>query len=89
VFLDADHAYEGVRRDLENWFPRVKRRGVLGGHDYLHAAFPDVRRAAEDFFREQELPLQVLGTSFFVTKPSPRWLHAATRAYQRLVSASP
>jgi len=86
VFLDADHAYEAVRRDLEAWFPKVKRRGVLGGHDYLHAAFPAVRRAADEFFREQELPLQIHGTSFLAIKPSPRWLNASLRVYRRLLS---
>jgi hypothetical protein len=85
VFLDADHEYEAVRRDLEAWFPKVKRRGVLGGHDYLHANFPGVRRAADEFFGEQELPLQIHGTSFLVIKPSPRWLSAAMRAYRRLI----
>jgi hypothetical protein len=85
VFLDADHSYEAVRRDLQCWFPKVKRRGVLGGHDYLHADFPGVRRAADEFFAQEELPLQLHGTSFLVTKPSPRWLNAALRAYRRLV----
>jgi hypothetical protein len=88
VFLDADHDYQAVRRDLEAWFPKVKRRGLLGGHDYLHPDFPGVRRAADEFFMEQELPLQIHGTSFLATKPSPRWLHAALRAYRRLVHAS-
>jgi hypothetical protein len=88
VFLDADHAYEAVRRDLAAWFPKVKRRGVLGGHDYLNADFPDVRRAADAFFREQELPLQIHGTSFLAVKPSPRWLNAALRGYRRLAPAA-
>lgn len=85
VFLDADHGYEAVDRDLQAWFPKVKRRGVLGGHDYLNADFPDVRRAADDFFQQQQLPLQIHGTSFLVVKPSPRWLNASFRAYRRLV----
>lgn len=84
VFLDADHGYEAVRRDLQAWFPKIKRRGVLGGHDYLHADFPGVRRAADEFFREQNLPVQIHGTSFLATKPSPRWLNVALRAYRRL-----
>lgn len=88
VFLDADHGYEAVRCDLEVWFPKVKRRGVLGGHDYLNPAFPSVRRAADEFFIQQRLPVQVHGTSFLVTKPSPRWLNAALRAYRRLVPTS-
>ncbi len=85
VFLDADHGYEAVRRDLQCWFPKVKRRGVLGGHDYSNTDFPGVRRAVDEFFTEQRLPLQLNGTSFVATKPSPRWLNAAARAYRRLV----
>lgn len=88
VFLDADHGYQAVRRDLQCWFPKVKRRGFLGGHDYLNPNFPGVRRAVDEFFTEQELPLQINGTSFLATKPSPRWLNAAMRAYRRLVPVS-
>ena len=35
VYIDADHTYEGVRDDLEAWWPKVKPGGVLGGHDYI------------------------------------------------------
>lgn len=34
VFLDADHSYEGVQEDIRAWFPKVKRGGWIGGHDY-------------------------------------------------------
>lgn len=34
VFLDADHTYEGVTEDLRAWWPKVRRGGWLGGHDY-------------------------------------------------------
>ena len=88
VFLDADRGYEGVRRDLEEWFPKIKRRGVLGGHDYLNKDFPDVRRAVDSFFEEQDLPLQTHGTSFLSIKPSPRWPNAARRIHRRLVSVA-
>ena len=36
VFLDADHSYEGVRRDLQVLRGRVKSGGVLMFHDYYH-----------------------------------------------------
>lgn len=32
VFIDADHAKEAVRRDIENWLPKCKR--FIAGHDY-------------------------------------------------------
>jgi len=35
AYNDADHSYEGVRGDLEAWWPKIKPGGVLGGHDYI------------------------------------------------------
>lgn len=35
VFLDADHSYEGVRRDLDLLEPRVPGGGLVLLHDYL------------------------------------------------------
>lgn len=33
VFLDADHRYDYVKRDIQNWLPKVKKGGLLCGHD--------------------------------------------------------
>lgn len=33
-FVDADHSPEGVRRDLDAWWPKIVEGGILGGHDY-------------------------------------------------------
>jgi beta-1,4-mannosyl-glycoprotein beta-1,4-N-acetylglucosaminyltransferase len=33
VFIDADHAYESVLQDIQDWWPKVKRGGLLAGHD--------------------------------------------------------
>lgn len=34
VFLDADHSYEGIVRDLAAWVPKVRPGGLVMGHDY-------------------------------------------------------
>lgn len=34
VFIDADHAEEQVRADIQAWSPIVKGGGTLAGHDY-------------------------------------------------------
>ena len=34
VYIDADHTYEAVKQDISAWYPKVKRGGVLSGHDY-------------------------------------------------------
>lgn len=34
VFIDADHKYDSVRRDLGCWMNKVKHGGVICGHDF-------------------------------------------------------
>jgi len=36
VFIDAGHDYESVKKDLISWLPKVKKSGVIAGHDYYH-----------------------------------------------------
>jgi hypothetical protein len=35
VYIDANHAYDYVKQDIELWYRKVKRGGYLCGHDYL------------------------------------------------------
>ncbi|MDA1120875.1 MAG: class I SAM-dependent methyltransferase [Bacteroidetes bacterium] len=34
VYLDANHSYEGVLRDLNAWTPKLKKGAIMAGHDY-------------------------------------------------------
>ena len=34
VYIDGDHSYKGVKRDLELVYPKVKNGGYIMGHDY-------------------------------------------------------
>lgn len=33
VFLDADHRYIHIKKDIEIWLPKLKKGGLLCGHD--------------------------------------------------------
>jgi hypothetical protein len=35
VYIDADHSYEGVVKDIEAWWPKVKKGGLFCGDDYI------------------------------------------------------
>lgn len=35
VYIDANHSYEYVKKDIELWYPKVRKGGILSGHDYL------------------------------------------------------
>lgn len=55
VFIDAGHDYNAVRSDLQSWFPKLRRGGTIGGHDWNHPNYPDVKRAVQEFFDGQEI----------------------------------
>lgn len=48
VYIDADHSYEGVFKDLTVWFPKVVEGGIIAGHDYLARQY-GVNLAVQDF----------------------------------------
>ena len=35
VFIDADHSYESVKKDIDAWWDKVNPGGILCGHDYM------------------------------------------------------
>jgi hypothetical protein len=55
VFLDLSTRYEDVKTDLICWYPKIKKTGFIGGHDYDTAAFPEIKKAVLDFFRDKHL----------------------------------
>lgn len=63
VYLDAQHHYEAVRNDIATWLPKLKKGGVLGGHDYLDGRLPSgeygVKRAVTEFSSERNWPVVV------------------------------
>ena len=49
VYLDGDHAYEAVLKDLEAWYPKLKKFGVMCGDDYGHPSGLGVIEAVYEF----------------------------------------
>jgi len=41
VYIDANHRYDFVKRDLEMWFPKVRKGGIFAGHDYFRMNWYD------------------------------------------------
>lgn len=50
VFIDANHEKEAVLEDAVAWSAKVKRGGIIAGHDLDHVQFPGVREAVESLY---------------------------------------
>jgi hypothetical protein len=35
IYIDGNHAYDYVKKDIEIWYPKVKKGGLISGHDYI------------------------------------------------------
>jgi glycosyltransferase involved in cell wall biosynthesis len=63
IYLDANHEYSHVLRDLAAWVPKVKAGGVVAGHDFINDVLTiggvptviGVKRAVREFFAGQEV----------------------------------
>ena len=42
LFLDGDHRYNEVKKDIIAWLPKIKIGGIFSGHDFH---YPSVNRA--------------------------------------------
>lgn len=70
IYIDGDHTYEGVNKDLMNTFSKVKINGILSGDDY--GVFEDinfgVRKAIDEFCLKNNLKLNTNGSLWWIIK---------------------
>lgn len=75
VFIDGNHAEAFVRRDLEAWAPKIRRGGILAGHDYNEVTanrFSRVKAAVDAYVTAHAIePWWILTAD---AKPSFLWV---------------
>ena len=64
VFIDASHEYKDVIKDLKAWYPKIKKGGYIGGHDF-NLFYPGVVIAVKEFLGYD---YEVLGNSYLHRK---------------------
>lgn len=72
-FIDGSHGYEQVKRDIKNYWPKLKIGGILLGHDYSgHPLHRGVVRATEETFGKRLKRLE--NSRIFMVKKKTRRL---------------
>ena len=66
VYLDGNHEKPHVKADAESWWPKIKRGGVMGGHDFDH---PGVLNAVAEFAVANGLEIHAEATCWWIFKP--------------------
>ena len=58
VFIDADHSYQSVKNDIQEWSKKVRHGGIVSGHDYLLGRQTvQVIQAVDEYIKENNLTL--------------------------------
>lgn len=71
VYIDGNHDYKFVKKDIELYYPKVKPGGVIGGHNF-DIVFNDVCKAVIEFAEKNNLEMQGFEDDWWVVKPSLR-----------------
>ncbi len=58
VYIDADHTFQAVSDDLHLSRLKVKKGGIIAGHDYNIARFPGVVDAVDNFVKTFDLEIE-------------------------------
>ena len=70
VFIDGDHSFEAVYKDLQGWYKRLKPGGIFSGHDF---DIPSVNDALFKFRKDLKMK-----STFTVTGTQVWWWRKPT-----------
>jgi predicted O-methyltransferase YrrM len=71
VYIDGNHDYDFVKEDIENYYPKIKKGGIIGGHDFYNGFAKDhdgVIRAVIEFSVKNNLQLNAELPDWWVVK---------------------
>ena len=60
IYIDGSHLYEDVKRDLNDYLPKLREGSILAGHDYKNIDNFGVIRAVDEFMKENNFEMVIL-----------------------------
>jgi len=61
VYIDADHTYKSVCDDIRAWYSKVRKDGIVSGHDYYKTKSGNVEviNAVDEYVKEHGYELKL------------------------------
>lgn len=87
VYVDGNHHLPQVKKDVEQWYEKVKPGGIFGGHDYYDRDTPEyrceVKATVDVFIKDRQLQTRFhtttsdkLDFSWWIHKPEQKRRYA-------------
>ncbi len=75
VFIDGDHSFNYVMLDILLWSPKVRKGGIVAGHDYCHFTNSGVVEAVNKYCEINRIELNLIGRNGnnFKDDRQPTW----------------
>jgi len=65
-FLDGNHTYDALKKDLEKYGSLIRTGGTIACHDYNHCAFPELTTCIDEYVAAHGAKLEI-GNLHFVS----------------------
>ena len=77
IYIDANHSYEEAKKDIELWWPKLRKGGIFAGHDYLEGVLSStvygVKKAVDEFAKKYKQKI------FMTSEKWPTWYLVKTQ----------
>lgn len=68
VYIDGNHEYQAVLEDITLYYPKVKKGGMISGHDYKPTVKNEIFDATQEFCKENNLQLHIISYDWWIWK---------------------
>ena len=68
IYVDGNHEYEYVKKDLEKYYEKLKNKGIIAGHDINWKESAPVLTAVREFCEKKNLKFRASGEDWWIIK---------------------
>ena len=76
IYIDASHEYEDVKRDIQQYYSKLKHGCIMSGNDYYYeneGIHIGVKQAVDEIFGEENV-MRFIDSSWFAVKPKLKYV---------------